>query len=456
MIDEAIQIGHPDRDELMFQRIEALEALNDPERISLIEKLDATALAPNQRPRLDYWKGERLLQNGKADEGLALLNQALASGLPPVEERLARAALSSTVREAIEHYQAAAALAPWRAVAQRNLALALVLSGRVDEARTQIGICHLLFPDDGNLYMLEVIMEAFQGNADTAAAAAAKIPKNLPGGGSKLYATAAGPVAGVVRDIVRAMQGLPPKSTLPEQIALRMVVGKLLAQGGGTPDKKQPIAGLNEAPPILARGINGFIKALQKFQNGDKKGAAAEVRSVVSVCDEGSLWALLAAIEVDAGNFTEVLEAAKKAQTLPCLMSGVHDSARVLEASAIAALYVKSKDPVQLERAALLFREIYKSDQSNGERIHIMPLAVAFKSGDLFLARLVAESMPRDSAEQLKVLAKIEYGAENQPKALKIVEKAMTLFPNDVSLKSLQEKIAGNSLEGFPDQSTVK
>lgn len=293
-------------------------------------------------------------------------------------------------------------------------------------------------------------MEAFQCNAEAASAAAAKIPKNLPGGGAKLYASAAGPVAGVVRDIVRAMQGLPPKSTLPERLALRMVIGKLLAQGEGTQDKKQPISGLNDAPPILARGINGFIKALQKFQNGDKKGAAAEVRSVVLVCNEGSLWALLAAIEVDAGNFTEVLEAAKKAQTLPCLMNGVHEAAKVLEATANAALWAKSQEPAQLERAAFLFREIYKSTQNSGEILSMVPLAVAFQAKDLFLARLIAESMPRDSAEQLKLLAKIAYGEENQPKALRVIEKALMLFPNDTSIKSLQEKIAGNSVDGFP------
>jgi tetratricopeptide (TPR) repeat protein len=443
LIDEALRVGHPERDNLKFQRIESLQGLNDPDAVRQVDALQPETLQPHQRPKAYFIQADRLIHSGKTSEGFMLLKRALDLQLPPAEEALAKAAMSSTVSEAIGHHQTAVSLTPWRAESQRNLTLALVLSGRIQEARTQLSMCHLLFPKDGNFYILEGLMEAFQGNAVAAKAAISLVPPDQAEARA-LFESVIDPIAKLTVNNVRAMQGLPPKTSVLETIGMTFIlVNSLNQQRGGNYDT----SAMFNAPPILGSGLSSFAKAFRCYMQADLAGAKTELRNAVKICDEGSLWGLLAAIQTSDGEFDAALISAQKAQTFPSLMGGVSDGAAFLEASAASKLWSDSRDPVYLDLAVNAFRRIYTAPGPHDELMHTLPLVVSLRSGNFLLARLVADVMPKDSAAQLTTLAKIGFAEGNLTKALETLEKAKGLFPDDKSLDKMQQQMKEGTLD---------
>lgn len=450
LIREAEGSDHPSTDELNFLRIEAKLALSDLSYIEEIDRLDRDSLLPQQKARLDFWRAQVLLDRGDSEPAMEILRQAITAGLPPMENSLAQALTSTTLAEAIPHYAKATALAPWRTTAQRDLALALLLSGRVDEARTRIRLCHLLFPGDGGVFILEALLEAFQGNAAEAKAIAGSMPDDTTGA-KDFFVGVVGPFSVFAADLVRAMYNSPRKTTDADQFAIVMAMMKIRGLSNG----QESIPGMSGIPPLLTRSLVGLFDALNKFQVGDGDRAAAKLRETLAVCDEGMLWAMLGTLEQLSGNLQESLDALRKAQATPSLFADVGVVARLQEGVTELQIWIETKDPTAIERAVAAFRDFYRSDLPL-EGVHQMALTAAMKSDDLLFARQIAEAMPRDSADQLLANAKIEYADGNSGKALIIAEKALALFPNDAAFRDLPDHIRSGTLEVTrPDSPTA-
>jgi serine/threonine protein kinase len=440
LIDEAIRSGHPDQDHLRFIRIEACEALNDPETPTMIKALDSATVAPAQRPLVDFWKADILLQQGDSVAGMELMNRALGQGLPPVEKEIAAATLSATVTEAVAHYQKAAQLAPRRSMVQRNLALALLLSGRVEEARTQIAACHLMFPEDGNYYILETLMEAFQRDGIRALAAAEKIPDDSSGARS-YFVQIAKPLAAFFDDIVGAMCGQSPRMSLWDQLAMTLAIAKLAQSDVGIRD----LPNMSKTPPLLTRGIRGLATALLAYRKGAAE-ATAVLRQTLEICDESTLWALLATLEFASGHYEEALLASRKGQTTPALVKDAHAVARMLEGAAEAGIWQTSKDPAALQRAGEAFADTYNTGLPKAA-LSSMSKVVALRLDDKRVARMIAWCMPEKSLERLSFEAQIEYAEGNTTKARALAEQACSVDPTATAAKALLDKINSGTLD---------
>jgi tetratricopeptide (TPR) repeat protein/predicted Ser/Thr protein kinase len=441
-IQKAEALGSADPGNLLFQRIETMEGLSDPGVVKLIAGIDRSRLKPEQQARLDYWKAERLMHDGKNDEAFDLLRQTLDSGhLPEVERALAQAAVSQSLSEAVEHYTEAARLAPWRSVAQKNLALALFLSGRIEEARTRLQLYYLMFPDDDAMRGVEAIIEAFQGNKDLALKIVERMKDDQSGWKTLLRGTVR-PLANFSRDVVGGLCGAKAESTVMDDLALMGAYARFNLSTGG----RQSAPAFAGSGPVISRGLGGLAQALLAYGKSDRSKAREVTRQALRESESAVLWALMSVIESDLGNLEEALAAARKAQSMPSLFPGVREAARMFEGLVETSIWMENKEPACLMRANAAFREVFTTKIPKDAA---RPLAynVALRAGDLLFARQLVADMPADSPDTFEKLARIEYADRNEAKARQIAENAALRFPEHEPLGKMVEQMRDGSFQ---------
>ncbi|MFN0126574.1 MAG: hypothetical protein ACKV19_07815, partial [Verrucomicrobiales bacterium] len=443
LVAEARASGFPDSDFLLFNELEAREGRNDPSVVQLIESLDVTRLDASLRPRLDYWKADRLLRAGRLEEGSALMQNALNAGLPPLEAALARGTLSTSVQEALDHFQQAVELAPMRSVAQRNLALALGLAGRMEEARHRILLGQSLFPDEQNYFALEALMAAFQNQPEAAMQAAARIPDPAA---RQAFEALVDQVSTFSNALLLALCGNNPVSLL-DKLKVGTAVMRFQALGG----QDAPF-GLSGMAPVLIRGLTGLMQGLiANFQSpGGEQGIQAIERALKSN-DEGTLWAVLGVMHFSRDEYDRAIEAFLKAQNTPALLPHIRHAARLMEGAAEAGTWMRTMDAATLQRAESALRDAYESDLPDRafEAIFGLAHSLALTVKDRSLARRIAQRLPRDSPKQLDFVTKIEYAEGNRTKALAQARRAVELHPTDEALQRLVASIEAGTLSGF-------
>jgi serine/threonine protein kinase len=446
-ISEASAADSANRTKLLFSDFEAREALEDPNLPTLIRNFDPASLPEAKRSIFLYWRAGVLLQDGETEAALQLYGKALADGIPPVEDALARGYTSQTVREAIGHFTRAVELAPWRPLARRNLTLALLLAGRIEDARTSIEIGLTISPKDASLQLLLCLLEAFQGNAAAAEAAADQMPESYSAARA-VFRNVATPITVFGQDIVRVLCGAAPQMSLWDVWRLKVELAKVGLLRRGTGDLG---GSLQNVPPVLKKGLYALNEALQR-NHSDPQKAANDLRIALQICDEGTLWAMLGVIEYTRGNYIESLEPLRKAQTTPALLANIKDAARLLEGASEAAIYGKSlssgalPDTAARDRAAAAFLDFFKSGLPK-EPVADLAMDIEMSVPDKFLARSMAQTLPTDSVERLRFEARIEYADGNRSKAREKVDRALLLKPGDESLESLREKIVNGTLD---------
>ncbi|MFN0129494.1 MAG: protein kinase domain-containing protein [Verrucomicrobiales bacterium] len=447
LIEKARRAGYPDEDALIFFELEALDELGDPSLPELLNRLDRSTLSPAQQPRLDYWRGDRAIQDGRIQEGRQLLESALARGLPDLEQALALGLLSPTAAEAITHYQDAASLSPRRAMVQRNLVLALLLTGRTDQARDQLLLCQSLFPQSRDFFVLQALLEAFQQRPEDGLAALERIADpNDPA--KALFRPLIESLARFSQDFVLAVSGNPPKIDFLGQIRLTTAIGNFSAaagDGGSLP-------GLTGLAPALTQGARGMVDGLWNYHLNDRGEKAAQIlRETLKINGEGTLWALLGSIEFGKHRHKEAVEAFRHAQAAPALFKDVAAVARLMEGAAEAGRFGLHGVTASLEPAGAAFQDAFESDLPPEVFESILKSAlvqdIALKLPDRFLARRIAARLPKDSPRQLAFLAKIEFAESNRTKAQEIAERAVSLHPGDTSLQDLAASIRDGTLE---------
>jgi tetratricopeptide (TPR) repeat protein len=390
-----------------------------------------------------------MLSEGKNEEALALLQDTLASGhLPKVEHSLALAAQSKTLAEAVDHYSKAAKLAPWRAVAQRNLVLALFLSGNTDQARARLQLCYLIFQDDDSYRGIEAILEAFQGNSDKALKIVEQMKDDKSGWKTLLRGTVR-PLAKFSKDLVRGLCGAKPEMTLMDHLSLITAIAKLKLSSGG----RQSAPAFSGAGPVITRGLGGLAQSMLAYGRPDKAKARETTRQALQEGETAVLWALMSVIESDLGNFEEALTASRNAQSMPSMFPDINMAARLLEGYIEAAIWMRSKDPACLARANAKFHEVFHDENLPLDAARPMVFEVAMRSGDLLFARQVAGSMAANTPQQMIAFARIEYADGNHVKALNIAEKASRLFPGNEELRTMVAKMRAGTFQAVVDVS---
>jgi tetratricopeptide (TPR) repeat protein/predicted Ser/Thr protein kinase len=448
-IEKAEKSGSVDPGILLFHRIETMEALSDYGFVKLIARADRSKLKPEQAARLDYWRGERLLHDGKEEQAFALFRQALDSGdLPEVESALARAAMSDSLSEAIEHYKEAAKLAPWRAVTQRNLLWALLVAGRVDELKARLDMCYLLFPDNDSLFGTEAMMEAFRGNKDGALRIVARMKddqsgwKDLLQGGVELLATFSN---GIVNGFCGVV--LRKEDALKSQLAAAKALVKVKLASKQNPS----FAALSVTGPVIERSLGGIMDAILTVPLRDKKAAKDKIRLALEKSDDAVVWMLLAYTEMELGNFEEALSITQHARTLPSMFSKLHDASRGFEGWMEANVQPQDPDDIShLIRANQAFKDFYDTDVP---KYSMRPLVmnVAIRVNDLLFARQVNATYPTGSYARAEYNVRIELAEGNIQKAIRLAEEARVRFPKNGNFQKLLREIReANPSEGVP------
>lgn len=425
-IEKAEKSGTIEKGDLLFQRIETMQALNDPGYVALIAKADRSRLKPDQQARIDYWRAERLLLDGKNDEAFVMLRRALDSGqLPKVERALALAAMSESVAEAVDHYTDAARLAPWRSVAQRNLVIALVLSGRVDEARARLQLVYLLFPNDDSMRAMEAWLEVFQGNKDQALKIV-ELMKDDDSGLKTMLRGSVGPLTKNFRDIVNVLCGAEAESTIMDQMAMVKAIASAKLSSGG----RASGSAFSGSGPVLARSLGGIVEALMTMRMPDRTKAREKIRQALGESDDALIWVLLSQVEFLLGNYDEALVAAHKAQALPSIFSGIKESARVHEGLIEWVIWTKSKESAHLTSANEAFKDFFMTDLPK-DTYRPLAFTVALRADDLLFARQLAAAMPANTAEAIEAIVSVELADGNKDKAIQFAEKGVLRFPKN-------------------------
>jgi Flp pilus assembly protein TadD len=224
----------------------------------------------------------------------------------------------------------------------------------------------------------------------------------------------------------------------------------MLKRGGGNLFK----ASFNH-PPVLKAGLYALKDALLQ-NDSDPQKAADDLRAALKICDEGTLWALLGAIEWKRGNFAGAIEPLRKAQTTPALLGNIKEAARLLEGAAEVGVFGRSltdasqPDTGARDRAAAAFLDFFQSGLPKGSAA-TLAMTTALRVPDKFLARSIAQTLPADSIERLRFEARIECADGNGSKALEKADRALELEPDDESLASLREKIESGTLDPLMD-----
>ncbi|HMB08530.1 MAG TPA: tetratricopeptide repeat protein, partial [Isosphaeraceae bacterium] len=96
---------------------------------------------------------------------MGLISQALQKGIPDEADRAyARGMLAKNVPDAIDHFRHAIEIKPFHHRANGMLGWLLTLTGDIPEAREQIAVAAILFPEDPTFKMMKAWVTAAEGD----------------------------------------------------------------------------------------------------------------------------------------------------------------------------------------------------------------------------------------------------------------------------------------------------
>ncbi len=170
LYDNAIAMDQPDPMSLQVERIRLLASIG--KRAEAKEQI--TTLTPQAVGRngamIDLLHGELLLQEwSKPQDATSLIQRAIDSGtLEQAEEEYARGLVTDITLQAHQHFQTAVTINPFHQQARMQLAYMLVFLGRLEEARQELAVTRLLFPDDETAIGMDAMIDLLEGEHERA------------------------------------------------------------------------------------------------------------------------------------------------------------------------------------------------------------------------------------------------------------------------------------------------
>jgi serine/threonine protein kinase len=170
LYDNALAMDQPDPRALQVERVRLLAAIGKrTEALGQIAALQSKAVG---RPGavMDLLHGELLMYEwSNPEKALGLIQGAVDSGnLEQADEEYARGLMTDNTVQACQHFHKAVALNPFHQQARMQLAQMLLFLGRWEEARQEIAVAKLLFPDDEMAIGMEATIDFLGGQQERA------------------------------------------------------------------------------------------------------------------------------------------------------------------------------------------------------------------------------------------------------------------------------------------------
>ncbi len=344
--------------ELRLERVRAFIALNRAgEAFSELDRLEQHEdLDPPVRVAAQLWRGDLLLAGSLRDErGLALVRSAFESGeLDAADRAYAAALLAESSTEVVRWLQEAVELEPAHVRANELLAFYLTLSGRFDEAETQLAVFHALYPADPGERVLSALAAALRGDVEAADAFLNSVPQ----------------IAEETRQTFRGLfQSYSRLSDLPSWIdqpnLIPMLVLEVMSISASLErTQNDPNARLimplpQFMPRLLSHVVAGLRATLQaqflgSMGRGKWEEAAQSFRQAVEIHPDGVIFVLLAQSEDMGGHPRQAIASARRAVEARSIFRGFQTVAHerlitYLTQQVIGSKFEAEKDALKAE-----------------------------------------------------------------------------------------------------------
>ncbi len=445
IVDQAIAEGHQDPVARRLDRVKALYGLIRTEECGQeVDALYALTDKAGHDAEIDLWYGDMLLLKHDAEPAKKFIQQALERGLAPADEYYARALLEPKTDKAVEHLEAALEKDRYHQRAYHYLIANLIMLGRREEARENITLGRILFPDDCNLTLLSSWEWAMEGDADSSIAALRDLRPILNDQDFRLAERLFRGLAKSVNTMDHWERGLSWK----EMYELgRMVIDfQRLGTSGIHSDKTQFPLSMEFRPGGSA--VAAYSSLLKMF--GWKTAltmsigvdVADDLTKMTPLHPDGFLHFVRAQIYFTNDRITEARDAYAAASKLPALIPNVQREALYCLCMTEQLLFLQTKEEERLDAALdALRRRLQCGPMSSPHSSNVIKLCL--KMNELDLARTIIRARlketPEDVAWQLR-LADVERRDSNLLLALRLVERALEQDPQNVPARTFREE----------------
>jgi tetratricopeptide (TPR) repeat protein len=454
-LNVALSANHPNSSELRLRRLDIYEGLNQTTaRDQELQALGKIALNATQRARITFRHGEALWHQGHEEEALAQIKDAITAGLPPDEDAYAQGLIAEHADKALDHFRRALELGPYVHRYHQMLALNLVTGGYLDEARQQLQASRALYREDGNLPVMQAMIEARCGNDKAAEGILNKAGTTLTEADREIFRTHCELERLFWYGLVENWDGWSPDMVSERLPALML---KLVFSGRDTSPAVLKVGEL-KLPFHLQRSQGLLSQALMKFNANDFDGALALLdenerlqREATSLFVKGLIMTLresqAAETPAQVGErLKKAVEAFDEASHQPSIYGGVPEQALIAAGWAELKLATVTVDIPAEERRAALSRSVIRfkrAVQTTRLRRHHVVWAVqaAIGVGDYQFARQAAFQLPEDRIERFETLINIERKAHNTSEALRLLDQAAQRFRNEHKFGDLRKTI---------------
>jgi len=179
----AIADGYDDAPELEVEQVSAYFALDHRDEVG--PRLEALAarkdLPEHSMALITMLRGELLLADQlKQKQGFALVRQALDTGLlSEANQALARGLLAKSADAAFKEFELAIEIEPFHHRAHHTIAIAYLVSGRLEDARRQAAFMQKVFPEDIRPICIEAFTRVLNGDTPGALALLEPLKKKI-------------------------------------------------------------------------------------------------------------------------------------------------------------------------------------------------------------------------------------------------------------------------------------
>jgi tetratricopeptide (TPR) repeat protein len=442
--DRALDAGHPDQADLRLQKVRVWCAVHDiPKAVAEIETLARRPDLGSLAGPVMLWQADLDLARSKGeDAALALVRRALDAGLPAAEQEYALGLLASTSPEAIRHFEKAVDADPFYQRANGMLGLTLILSGRFTQAREQIAVARLLFPEDPTFAVLLALTLVWDGDVKAAHAVLERARDIL--GDRPMTA------AKKMLDVMQQFRGLESTfnedpSGVPKALMTRFLPA-CLSLGAEVQSLKQVDGGQGlvlPVPPVLLTAIRQPLPALiSSLLRKDAK-SLRDLERAYEVHPDAFLAFARGVVAADSNHFAEAerafLQAADSYSMVPVQRISLFAAVKCELERAVRDPATRGETIAAAMRNARKLLERGPLPPWQAQLI----ADVAIGTGDFDLARRVLADWERQAPKDVSLWRErleVEFQSNSFAKAIQAADKILALKPGDADAKQARRR----------------
>jgi tetratricopeptide (TPR) repeat protein len=442
-LDKALEAGYDDPVALRLDKVRAWCAVNEvPQAVAELRSLSQQTDLGDREGLVLLWQADIAISRSgwHAEASRKQFEAAMKKGLPPPEAAYASGLVAETTPQAVEKFRRAVDLDPFHPRANAMLALTLLYSGRLAEARERIVFAERVFPDDPSFQVLHAMLFALEDRMPDA-------NKQLDLAAAHLSARQASNARDSVEllNLFRQSEGLlsmDPNANVgifllkatPAMFRLMAALRADVAEEAIPTES----AVLVPVPPTVLSAFRGLSAGLSPL-GGPKKDARIidELSEAVRIHPEGTTYMLLGQQLAARDRWDKAEDAFVKAAETPSIVP-VRRAALYMAALS-AAIHGKIYGPAPkaelLERAARHTEALIGLGDVRPDQAFFL-VQIAVRTDRLDLARYVLARWERQTPKDVKAMqkrAEVELAGGAYGRAIEAADGVLALEPKDPS-----------------------